>query len=65
MTSTEQVVIMLTDAQLLEEIEATAPEVCCPSYRAAASVLCGCRGTAGEYLQRLLGEATRREDESS
>jgi hypothetical protein len=63
MTAQQQlVVVMLTDDQLAEEIEATAGEVCCPSYAAAGRVLCGCRGAAGEYLTRLLAEAERRQD---
>lgn len=57
------VVVMLTDAQLSDEIETAETEVCCRSYTAAARALCGCRGAAGEYLARLLAEASSRDDE--
>lgn len=61
MTATAPVVVMLTDDQLDEEISAVADEVCCPTYQAAAAAGCGCRGLAGQYLERLRAEATRRE----
>lgn len=59
--TTPPVVVMLTDAQLADEISAAQAEVCCPSYVAAGAALCGCRGAAAEYLTRLHGEAQRRE----
>jgi hypothetical protein len=60
--TTPLVVVMLTDAQLAEEIDVTEAEVCCSSYGEAAAALCGCRGAAADYLARLRGEAQQRSD---
>ena len=44
--------------------ETAQAEVCCGSYTAAARALCGCHGAAAGYLERLLAEARRRDDEA-
>lgn len=61
MTTPEVTIVMLTDTQLAEEIDAVADETCCPTYSAAAAAMCGCGGRAQAWMDRLMAEAERRD----